>query len=429
VRVLHVSHQYLPAVGGSEQYMAALSEELVQRGHRVDVATTRAADVWTWRSELPPAEQLNGVGIRRFSSVERGRLGWHALRLGNTLRRLTNSPWAEGPILVGNGPWAPGLAWHVARHAHEYDVVHVQTLPYAHVLYGLLAARVGARPVVITPHIHVDQPEVFDLRIFGYLLRAADLVIAVSEREVPYLVERGVQPRRIQVAGNGVRLAEYPRLQQLECRLRLGLPPNAVVLLFLGRKVEYKGLRQLVQAFKLIGDRNPNLYLISAGPSTEESRKLRLQYAGLPRWLDRDTVAEGEKLDLLNACDVLILPSTGEAFGIVFLEAWAAARPVIGARAGAIPWVIDDGQNGLLVTPGDAVDLAAAIQRLVESSQLRHELGSSGYEKVRRCYTVERITDRIEDAYHELLANRGRTKSDKSESGNDTELIDAEAAL
>lgn len=408
MRVLHVTHQYKPAIGGSERYFGDLSEELVRRGHQVDVATTRSQWIESWRNDLPRQELLNGVQVNRFAALERGRVGWHALRLGNAGLRATGSPIFEPLVLFGTGPLAAGLAWHIFRQAAKYDLIHLQTLPFAHTVYGYLCARARRRPVVITPHIHVEQPDTFDLATFGAVLRGADQVVAVSEREVPYLRQRGVKRDRIVVAGNGVDLATLPRVSPAAARARLGLPVDACVLLYLGRKEPYKGLPSLVRAFAALEARYPLLHLVSAGPSTTESRQLVAEYGRLPRWTDIDVVDDPTKVDLLNACDMLLLPSTGEAFGIVFLEAWAVGKPVIGARAGAIPWVIEDGHDGLLVEPGDDVDLAAKIEHLVTAPDFRARLAANGEAKVRQRYTVGRIADRVEEAYRRAIGTSVR---------------------
>jgi glycosyltransferase involved in cell wall biosynthesis len=383
--------------------MADLSEELARRGHQVDVATTRSRDVWTWRTELPAFEWLNGVNVYRFRSLTRRPITNQMQGFGYYNYHRTGNRRYEPFILVGNGPLAPGLAWHILRHGRRYDLIHIQTLPYAHFVYAYRCARAAGRPVVVTPHLHVEEPQIFDVGAFNAVLRGADMVIAVSGREVPYLTARGVARERILVAGNGVRLNELPTLDPLECRARLGLPHDAFVLLFLGRKIAYKGLQSVLAAFAQLQTHHPSLYLVSAGPPTEHSQGLAREYGGLPRWIDLDTVSDAQKLDLLNACDVLLLPSTAEAFGIVFLEAWAVGKPVIGARAGAIPWIVEDGHDGLLVTPGDATDLAVAVERLIEDPALGRWLAMNGRTKVHRRYTVERIVDQIEDGYRRVL--------------------------
>lgn len=406
MRCLHVTHQYRPAIGGSENYMADLSEELVQRGHSVDVVTSRAINVRTWKTELPAFEKLNGVNVYRFRSLKRYRHTWHILKLGNFLRHRFGNSWYEPLILFGNGPVVPGLAWYILRYGRQYDLIHIQTIPYFHFVYAYLCAQAVGMPIIVTPHIHVEQEQTFDLKTFNAVLRNSNMVITVSEREVPYLTARGVAPGKILITGNGVKLNELPIRDMLECRMRLGIPEDAFVLLFLGRKVPYKGLQMILAAFEKLQAHYPSLYLVSAGPATEHSLYLNRQYSELPRWIDLDMVTNTEKIDLLNACDVLLLPSTGEAFGIVFLEAWAVGKPVIGARAGAIPFVISEGRDGLLVTPGDATELAQKIESLITQPELRNQLAINGQNKVYQRYTIDRIADQIETGYQCVVEGR-----------------------
>ena len=78
MRVLYVTHQYPPAIGGSENYVGDLSQELAARGRQVDVFTSRSRDYRTWKSELAPRECVNGVNVYRFRSLRRNWLAWRA---------------------------------------------------------------------------------------------------------------------------------------------------------------------------------------------------------------------------------------------------------------------------------------------------------------------------------------------------------------
>ncbi|MEJ2212282.1 MAG: glycosyltransferase family 4 protein, partial [Anaerolineae bacterium] len=112
----------------------------------------------------------------------------------------------------------------------------------------------------------------------------------------------------------------------------------------------------------------------------------------------RGAVSHEEKLAALRACDCLALPSTAEAFGIVFLESWIMGRPVIGARTGAVSSVITEGEDGLLAAPGDVASLAACIARLARDPDRARQMGARGRKTVLRRYTVARIGDRVEAA-------------------------------
>jgi glycogen synthase len=93
----------------------------------------------------------------------------------------------------------------------------------------------------------------------------------------------------------------------------------------------------------------------------------------------------------------------------VLLEAWAHGVPVIGADAGGIPGVIDDGQNGLLVPFGDVAALGGALRRLLDDPALRQQLGEQGRQKVARQYTWPQVAARALDQYDQILTN-GRSR-------------------
>ena len=110
-----------------------------------------------------------------------------------------------------------------------------------------------------------------------------------------------------------------------------------------------------------------------------------------------------DKRDLFAATTALAVPSRIDSFGIVYLEAWACGKPVIGARAGGVPDVIADGEDGLLVPYGDVPALAQAIARLSDDAALAAQMGARGRAKVERSYTWDKIFGIVESAYKELV--------------------------
>jgi glycosyltransferase involved in cell wall biosynthesis len=188
----------------------------------------------------------------------------------------------------------------------------------------------------------------------------------------------------------------------------LGVPPDVFLVLFLGRQVKYKGVGTTLDAFALLQRRYPGLHLAVAGPETDYARRLFAGREGQPGLLELGKVSDDERLDLLNACDCLVLPSPGEAFGIVYLEAWAVGKPVIGVRTRAISTVIEDGRDGWLVPATEPVALARALSRWIESPQLARQMGALGRAKVLRRYTTERVTDVAEGVYLRVMRACGR---------------------
>jgi glycosyltransferase involved in cell wall biosynthesis len=406
MRLLHVTHQYRPAIGGAELYMANLSEELARRGHDVTVFTSRACDYQTWRTELIAAEELAGVHVRRFRSLVRGRRAWRMLTYAYQHHWHTGSRRYEPLIFLGNGPVCPALFWSLLLRAPSYDLVHISNLHYAHAATAYLAARVRGTPVVITPHIHTEQPVTYRVQYMQDMLRGCDHILTDTQAEREFIIEAGLDHQRITTAGVGLHLDAFPKLDQRASRQELGLPNDGFVLLFLGRKTEYKGLDITVEAFASLRRQYSDLYLVTAGPETVHSQQLWQQFAGLSGVTNLARVPDKMRLAALNACDCLVLPSIGEAFGIVFLEAWAVGKPVIGAYTPAVASLITDGRDGFLIAPGSAFELATRIACLLQEPTLCQRMGEQGRKKVINRYTVGRVTDIVEGVHSRVLRRR-----------------------
>jgi glycosyltransferase involved in cell wall biosynthesis len=114
--------------------------------------------------------------------------------------------------------------------------------------------------------------------------------------------------------------------------------------------------------------------------------------------------SEEEKPRLLAACDLLAHPSGNESFGIAFIEAWACGKPVVGARVGAVPSVIDEDQDGLLFRYLDPDGMAQAILALLADPSRRIRMGKAGRRKVLANYTWDIVTDRLRAVYTEVVS-------------------------
>ncbi len=407
MRLLHVTHQYRPAIGGAEKYITDLSEELARRGHAVDVYTSRSLDYHTWRSELPRFEQLDGVNVYRFSSLVRTERVWRALAYGFAGYWRTRARRYEPFIFYGNGPVCPGLFFAILRRARQYDLLHINNLHYSQALIAYTAARIRRLPVVITPHVHAEQPATHDVRYLQEIVRNSDMILADTRAEKHYLVQLGWNPDVV-VGGVGLHIEQFPALWRSESRQRFGLPEDGFVILFLGRKTEYKGLELVLRAFAELRQTRSDVYFLAVGPETEFSQKLWERYAGVDGLVVRGTVTDEERLTALAACDVLALPSVGEAFGIVYLEAWAYRKPVIGANIASVASIVTNSVDGFLVEPHQVAPIVASLTHLLEHPHRAREMGESGYRKLTQRYTVARIADIVEGTYARVLRRRHR---------------------
>lgn len=402
MRLLHVTHQYRPAIGGAETYITSLSEALVSRGHDVDVYTSRSVEYRTWRNTLPRFETLAGVNVRRFDSLRRTDFIWRVLRFGFKHYWRTERWWYEPFIYLGNGPVCLGMFLALLRNGSAYDLVHISNIHYSHAFLAYLAVRFHHIPYVVTPHIHAEQKETHDVGYMRAVLRGSDAILAVSRAEKIYLLEKGWN-HDVVVGGNGLRLEDFSPIRQFEARAHFELPKSGFVMLFLGRKASYKGLDMCLEAFLMLRQRRKDVYFLAIGPETEFSEDLWTRYSKIEGLIVRGRVSDKERLMALAACDVLVLPSVGEAFGIVYLEAWAYGKPVVGANIPSVASVVEDGSDGFLVRANESGDLVERLERLIADPVMSQTMGSRGRAKLGRRYTVERIADIVEGTYARVL--------------------------
>jgi glycosyltransferase involved in cell wall biosynthesis len=188
---------------------------------------------------------------------------------------------------------------------------------------------------------------------------------------------------------------------------------QAPVVAIIAKHVARKRFDTLLAAMPAVWSSYPDARLLIAGGRTPYSLEIEGLIRTLPaQWRDQVTLvsdfSEAEKAVLLAACDVFVLPSGYESFGIAFLEAWACGKPVIGARVGAIPSVIDEGRDGLLAPYAEPAGLAYAIQQLLADPRRRAEMGQAGQRKVLREYTWPIVADRIRAVYIDAIARHAR---------------------
>jgi phosphatidylinositol alpha-1,6-mannosyltransferase len=226
-------------------------------------------------------------------------------------------------------------------------------------------------------------------------LLSADIIVATSRYNVQKLTELQEVPlRKICVlpwplSPSMLRLADSAR----KLRLPDNFPPGRVILT-VGRWVaseRYKGADELIRAVAELRVSFPDLRLALVGGGDDLPRLKRLA-AGLTI-SDEVHFLENLPTEQLAACyagcEIFALPSTGEGFGLVFLEAMAFRKPVVGASAGGSIDLLQDGENGLVVPGRDSLALGKALSRLLRDAPLGAELGRRGGEIVRRKYRFD----------------------------------------
>ncbi|HET7035328.1 MAG TPA: glycosyltransferase family 4 protein [Thermomicrobiaceae bacterium] len=423
MRSLHVIQRYFPFQGGSERYFQALSERLAAAGDMVQVVTSQAWDLeYFWdparRAVVDGPLEHNGVAIRRVPVAH--------LPLPSLSHRAIRRLMAEScrlplpgrlPLLrLGSryGPWLPALPAELEA-AGPVDLVHSANIAFESVIAAAQAhARRHDLPHLVTPFVHLGERPGSKVRRYYTmphqlaLLARADAVMTLTELEAEYLAARGVPEQVLHVVGAGI---DVPgSTGGIGERAREALGSDGPLVLALGAAAFDKGSLHLLAAVRSLRRAGLPVELVFAGPMLSD---FQAALAAIPA-NERGGihalgfVSDEAKRDLLAAADMLALPSRTESFGLVFLEAWANGKPVIGARAGAIPAVVADGVDGLLVEFGDAPGLAAALRRLVEEPGLRAELGRNGRRKV---VDEAEWFGRVRAVYNQVLGSRGSVAS------------------
>jgi glycosyltransferase involved in cell wall biosynthesis len=207
----------------------------------------------------------------------------------------------------------------------------------------------------------------------------------------------GVDASKIHVIPMGINLAEWKSPDGERFRRRHHLEGKTLVL-FAGTKDYNKGAVHVLRAVDQLAQKLNDLTLVSMGLATPEWREALRRLPQIPL-LDLGYAPEDEKQDAFDACDLFVMPSRYDSFGIVYLEAWRCGKPVIGARVGAVAEVIEDGKNGLLVEFGDEEQLASAILSLVQNPELRVSLGESGKKRVIERFNWQENIGKVEEVF------------------------------
>lgn len=422
VKLLHVIQRYYPFVGGSELYFEVLSEFFAARGHEVTVYTTDAFDLehfWAPGKRAVDAgapTTRHGVRIRRFPVRRPPLWRWGYPITRRLMTHLSDLPLPGAPwILRAAGrfsAWVPDLDRALGNAGRAFDIVQAANIA----LEGpVLAAEAYCRrhdvPFVLTPFVHLGEEG--DRRVLKYysmrhqvdLARRADAVVAQTGLERRFLLGRGVPEGKIRTIGAGVEPAAVLGGDAASFRQRRQIAGPVVATL--GTAAYDKGTVHLVEAMRRLWRTGQEATLVIAGPAMAH---FNTYFQALPA-TDRARcrmlgfIPHEEKRALLAATDLFALPSRTDSFGIVFLENWCYGTPVIGARAGGVPDVIDHGENGLLVSFGDVEGLADALRTLLDHPELARTLGERGRQKVYRRYTWDHVTAEFDHLYADLLGS------------------------
>ena len=286
-----------------------------------------------------------------------------------------------GAVFWVSLPWR--VAWELRRFAPD-AVVTQSPFEAAAVLLARRLTRSRARIVADVQGDWRTATRLYGSPLRGAIAPVADGLAAAALRRVdavrtitPFtsrlVRELGVEPA-----------ASFPTFVDLDRFVERDPvdPPDRPLALFVGVLEPYKNVDGLAEAWRLVAARLPDarLHLVGEGSLEGVVRMLLREHGDSVSWTPRlDTAGVAAALD---AATLLVLPSRSEGMGRVVIEAFCRARPVVGARVGGIPDLVEDGVDGLLVEPGSAQELADALVRLLGDLPLARRLGGAARERV-----------------------------------------------
>lgn len=372
MHVLIISQEFPPhSFGGVGAYNQTLARELIQLGHEVTV--------------ISRGSQNNTTVVGPLTHIEIA-----TVEYSDCLPEL--------PILSKNLAWARKVAKTAEKVHYDRPISVIESAVWDFESLGILANRSALNvplvvrlvtPLLVSMKINdwaINQDLKLCAEMEQELVRHADAVVAISDSVKNSFVSAyqvkpddrwsvqllGVQPWPAYT--NVTNYGELPK----------DLHRGEIQILFIGRLEARKGIDIFLKALQLVMPKDPRISVWIAGKDIEGWQEKAASMLGdLQKRVQFLGLVTEERRELLYAnCSFLVFPSRYESFGLVALEAMVHQKPVIGARAGAIPEVVIDGESGLLFEPDNARDLAQKILQLTDNLALRQKLEAGAKKRV-----------------------------------------------
>jgi len=391
MRVLCVSPSYWPAfeIGGPVTALHGLNKALVRAGVDISVFTTNV------RLKKIPNEQvkvIDGVKIKYFNY-------W------NSLEFLGENGWQYSP-----------QSWRSLRDNIEtFDLVHITGIwnfPSTIALH--YSARSGV-PFIVSPHGSLAPDKIsikawkkklyYDLFIKKNLLCASGIHFFTQKEAEECLRYIQLEGKAI-IVPNGVNLCDFDCLPKKEtARAHYPFLQEKIVILYLGRIDRIKGLDILIESFANVARARPYVHLLLAGGGAknyEDIIKQMIKSKDIQHRVTFTGMLSGQdKLEVLAACDIFVLPSYSEAFSMAILEAMASKLPVIITDKCHFNQVAEE-KAGIVVVPNPK-ELSMAMETLIDSPEKCRRMGENARKLIEEKYTWDKVAGMMIKAYEDIL--------------------------
>jgi len=276
----------------------------------------------------------------------------------------------------------------------DYDIIHAHYVPHAALVPAILKRN---KPFIV--RFHGDDARIFPFKsklnkmLVEFVINRSDRIITVSREMSDVLVYKlGADRNKISEIASGINTSKFHPMPKDEMRKKLGLPEDQKIVLFVGRLHRYKGLDLIYECAK----QTPGIQYILIGRK-ENADVFELENCMFVGEKNRDEIPMW-----LNAADIHILPSYTEGLPNAVVEALSCGTPSIVSDAGGNPEAVIDGDNGFVVSVGDAEMLREKIEYLINDDELIEKMGKRGREYVVERFEHERLMDRLKEIYDSM---------------------------
>jgi D-inositol-3-phosphate glycosyltransferase len=386
--------------GGLNVYVVQVAKRLAARGIEVEIFTRAVCRDTPPLAELGPGVLVRSVAAGPFEELDKHDLPSQVCQFTLEVLRAEAAAEPGRYDLVHGHYWLSGKVGAAVK--ERWGVPFVQSMhTLGKVKNAALAAGDTAEP---------DERIRGELEVIG----AADRLIANTAEEAQQLIGLyGADPAKVQTVNPGADLTVFQPGgpdAQAAARHRLGVPQDAVVLLFVGRVQPLKGPDVALKAAARLLELDPELgrtlqVVLVGGPSGRQERADPERMRELAAHLGISHVVrfeppcpQRELADWYRAATIMLTPSHSESFGLVALEAQACGTPVVAASVGGLRTVVRDGSSGVLVDTHDPGDWAGAIRRLVRTPG-RLQVLSAGARRHASAFGWSATVDRLARVY------------------------------
>ena len=365
-------------------------------------------------NELAGALEVIGVSSEIISAQGR--------RVGNPETVTNDIPihlFETGPLARLWTAHTPGLKKTLARKIPDFDLVHIQELWHYPGYIASKIARSRNVPYIVTIHGELNEwnlqqkrlkKQIYMMAIQRGILQKSAALHAITQAESNRIRQLEIETP-VAMIPNGIHTEEFENLpDRSQFVSRYPELENRLIVLFLGRIQQKKGLDILAQAFGNLVRTRHDVRLVVAGPDEDntltEIKTILKSQGALEKAVFPGMLTGEHKLEALSAADIFTLTSYSEGFSVALLEALSAGLPLVITDECNFPEV-GDSRAGFVVRPNDS-ETASALMSLLDSADLRREMSENARRLVRSNYTWERIAEKMFTLYENVIAGNFR---------------------